>query len=922
MTVDTKPIIINCPQCHGFGYTLTTAGKHVACSLCHSKQSVISFVDNDLIWWGQRISSSTVLERKIEQAVRMLISTILLVIGVLGAITLAYALYTAQNTGESLWSVLIQPSQNMAIVWITIVCDMFLYYRLAHAKEVAPHITVENKLSGFVPEGDITDWAYWKTVDNKRTIEVSQFYTETAFNAINESYRLAKRLGHKEVRPVHLLLSVFERIEVRAMLLRLETDVAELIAALKRIADKDEQKTQLETSTDFGADIYIALLYAYIEARNSKLDAVNPIQLFTGTVLADQLIADTFFDRGITIDKIRNLVGWSNLVTQVIATEGHRRALARSKPKGIMNRAMTARPTRALDAVSQDFTQMAKGSAFLPPVGRDEEIQAAFRVLQSGAGSVLLVGESGVGKTTILEGIANLMSAENVPGALEDKRLVVTDPGSIIAAAPDAGNVERQVQSMINDIVLSGNILWGIEDIHTLLGAGSTGSSIDIGRIVMNYVSQGYIRVIGTTTTPEFQKYIEPYEPFRRRFQIVQVPELKPEDALVVLEGRSPYIESKYRVFFTYDALEACVDLSTRFIKDLHLPAKAISVMEEAAVLTRDTKGEKSLVTKDMVQQVMSQKTNVAVSSIAGDEAQKLLHLEDTLHQRVIGQHDAIAAIARALRRARQDIRDVKRPIASLLFLGPTGVGKTETAKAIAEAYFGNEQTMMRFDMSEYDTPDSISKMIGDSGREGAITEAVRRTPFGIILLDELEKAHPDVLDLFLQVMEDGRLTDGMGRTADFTNTMIIATSNAATDEIHQAFKSGKTSAVIEEQILESQMLKNNFRTEFLNRFDDIVVFTPLSPEELGQVCELLLQDFAKQMASKNITLQWGAPTVQDFVERGYDPMFGARPLRRLIQDTAQDAVAKLLLENKLGPRDVVELLPGGQVSVIKAERI
>ncbi|EKD76274.1 MAG: hypothetical protein ACD_43C00167G0002 [uncultured bacterium] len=534
----------------------------------------------------------------------------------------------------------------------------------------------------------------------------------------------------------------------------------------------------------------------------------------------------------------------------------------------------------------------------------------------------MLLGDPGVGKSTILEGIAELMTAEDVPEALQDKRLVVTDPGALIAGAGNIGGLESRMENIIQEIVQAGNVIWCIEDIHTLLGAGSTGSSIDIGKILMNYISQGYLKVIGTSTTKEYEKLIEPHEAFNRRFQQVKIKELAPQDAILVLEGRAPFVEGKHGVFFTYQALADCVNLTERYIKDRHLPAKALDVMIEAAILAREQAGKVTLVTKDHVAQIIAEKTNVAVTSITASESEKLLHLEKYLHECVIGQDEAIVAIAKALRRAREDVRDLTRPIASLLFMGPTGVGKTETAKAIAKVYFGDEQRMIRVDMSEYDTPESIAKLIGVSGQPGTLTAAIRQKPFSIVLLDEIEKAHRDILNIFLQVMEDGRLTDGSGYTADFTNAMLIATSNAATAEIQKLYDQGLTPEKIQNELLENNLLKQWFTPEFINRFDHVAVFTPLTPEELLQIAELLLKKLAAAMLEKGLTLRWTPEAAVELVKLGYHPQFGARPLRRVIQDRVQDAVAQLLLRQKLSRRDVIELQAGGALKVYKAEQI
>ncbi|EKD79010.1 MAG: ATPase AAA-2 protein [uncultured bacterium] len=508
------------------------------------------------------------------------------------------------------------------------------------------------------------------------------------------------------------------------------------------------------------------------------------------------------------------------------------------------------------------------------------------------------------------------MTAEDVPLSLQDKRLVVTDPGAIVAGGGAAGGIEQKMEQLIQEIILAGNVIWCIEDLHTLLGAGSTGSSIDIGKILMNYISQGYIKVIGTTTTREYQQYIERQEAFLRRFQVVHVPELNRDSAILVLEGRAPFIEGKYRVYFTYSALAACVDLTERFIKDRHLPAKAIAVMEEAAILARERAKGTTLVTREHVAEVVAEKTNVSVTSLTVTEAQKLLLLDQTLHERVIGQDEAVSAIARALRRAREDVRDTTRPIASFLLLGPTGVGKTETAKAIAETYFGASDRMIRLDMSEYQDADALGKLLA------LLPEAIRQMPFAIVLLDEFEKASAAVHNVFLQVLDDGRLTDTQGRTADFTNAMIIATSNAATPEIQQRYQAGVNHDDIREQLLNEGILQKFFKIELLNRFDHVAIFTPLEPHELFAVCELLLRKVGVQLAPKGLTLRWTTEAVVELVKQGYHPQFGARPLRRLIQNRVEDGIAELLLKNEVKRRDVIELQAGGQLKIYPAERM
>jgi ATP-dependent Clp protease ATP-binding subunit ClpC len=665
-----------------------------------------------------------------------------------------------------------------------------------------------------------------------------------------------------------------------------------------------------------------ALLLAYAEARANKRNHIGNLELFVGAVLSDHWLMDLLEDHGVTAAELRHVTHWGNVVSDLLQQERRRRGLARSKPKTHMNRAMTARPTPLLDSISFDYTLQAKANQFTPAIGRDHEIAEAFRILQEGNSSVLLLGDAGVGKTTILEGIAELMTAEDVPSPLQDKRLVVTDPGAIIAGGGASGGLEEKMEALIHEIIAAGNIIWCIEDLHTLLGAGSTSSSIDIGKILMNYISQGYIKVIGTSTTREYQQYIQTQEAFMRRFQVVHVSELNRDSAILVLEGRAPYVEGRYRVYFTYAALAACVDLTERFIKERHLPAKAIAVMEEAAILAKERAKGTTLVTKEHVAEVVAEKTNVSVTSLTESEAEKLLLLDQTLHERVIGQDEAVSAIARALRRAREDVRDTTRPIASFLFLGPTGVGKTETAKAIAAAYFGDVKRMIRLDMSEYQAADALGRLLGTADQPGVLTDAIRQTPFSIVLLDEFEKASKEIHNVFLQVLDDGRLTDPQGRTVDFTNAMIIATSNAATEEIQKLYESGVAHDDIRERLLNDQILQKYYRVELLNRFDHIAIYTPLETHELFAICELLLRQVGLQLKPKGLLFRWTTDAVVELVQQGFHPQFGARPLRRLIQNRVEDGIAELLLRGEVKRRDMIELQTGGKLTVYPAERI
>ncbi|MBI5467487.1 MAG: ATP-dependent Clp protease ATP-binding subunit, partial [Candidatus Kerfeldbacteria bacterium] len=401
---------------------------------------------------------------------------------------------------------------------------------------------------------------------------------------------------------------------------------------------------------------------------------------------------------------------------------------------------------------------------------------------------------------------------------------------------------------------------------------------------------------------------------------------MTPDEALVVLESRVGPLEARHNVFFTYDAIDRAIELARRYLHQRTLPGSALEVLEQAAVLAKKERGQKTLVMPEDVATIVSEEGHVKATAVTSQEQAKLLNLEQEMHQRVVGQDEAITAVANALRRARAELRDNKRPIANLLFLGPTGVGKTELAKTVAAVYFGSEEVMIRLDMSEYQDISSIHRLIGAppgyaGTTNGFLTEAVRARPFSLVLLDELEKAHPDVLNIFLQVMDDGRLTDGSGRTIDFTNVIIIATSNAGTQHIQNRMRDGAGVETIKSELMSSE-LQQYFRPEFLNRFDSIVVFTPLSPIQVSKIVGLMIAEIANRLAARGITFRASAEAISELALSGFDPLYGARPLRRMVQEKVDNALAQFLLQGKLGRRDVAVLEPGGTIRVEQAREL
>ena len=639
---------------------------------------------------------------------------------------------------------------------------------------------------------------------------------------------------------------------------------------------------------------------------------------------------------------------------------------------------------KALAQYGKDLTKAAREGKLDPVIGRQKEIDRVIQILSRRTkNNPALVGDPGVGKTAVAEGLAEKIAAGDVPDNLKDKKLIALDLTGMIAGTKYRGEFEERIKKVIEELTAKKDTILFVDEMHMLMGAGAAEGAADAANILKPALSRGEVQVIGATTLDEYRKNIEKDAALERRFQPVQIDEPSPEDAVAILKGLRDRYEAHHRIKIPDEAIDAAVKLSVRYVTGRFLPDKAIDVIDEAcsrvrlstltappdlkqledeiaaiaakkeeavkgqdyenAAKLRDEEKAKrdalearkkewsdeqtrthGAVTPDDIAAVISGWTGVPVSQLTEDEGQRLLHLEDTLHQRVIGQDEAVTAVAKAIRRGRVGLRDPKRPIGSFLFLGPTGVGKTELSKALAEAMFGDENAMIRIDMSEYMEKHAVSRMIGsppgyvgyDEG--GQLSEKVRRHPYSVVLFDEIEKAHPDVFNILLQILEDGVLTDGQGRHIDFKNTIIIMTSNIGAQKItgksrkSLGFAEGDASEAERtfEQIKEDVMseLKNAVRPEFLNRIDDIIVFNRLSEDEIAQIADNMLRQVASRMQDMEITMDWTDAAKKHLAKAGFDPVYGARPLRRAVTNEVEDLVAEESLEGKIKAGDHVTL--------------
>jgi len=650
--------------------------------------------------------------------------------------------------------------------------------------------------------------------------------------------------------------------------------------------------------------------------------------------------------------------------------------------------------TKTIDKYGTDLNQRAEAGKLDPVIGREDVIERVIQILSRRTkNNPCLIGEPGVGKTAIAEGLAQEIVKGNVPETLKDKRVITLDMAGMVAGAKYRGEFEERLKSAVDEIRSAGNIILFIDELHTIIGAGAAEGAIDASNILKPTLARGELQVVGATTLDEYKKHIEKDAALERRFQPVTVDEPSVEDTVKILNGLRDKYEAHHKVAITDEAIEAAAKLSHRYISDRFLPDKAIDLIDEAASRTRlksstapkslkeledkikEVKAEKkaainnqdfekaasfrdeekklseeldkqkklwaaknskdSQIGYEEIADVVSQWTGIPVKKLQGEESERLLNMEEILHKRVIGQEPAVEALAKAIRRSRVGLKDPKKPIGSFIFLGPTGVGKTELSKALAESMFGDENAMIRVDMSEYMEKHSVSKIVGsppgyvgfDDG--GQLTEKIRRKPYSVILFDEIEKAHPDVFNILLQILDDGRLTDAKGRTVDFKNTVIIMTSNVGASTIKKqrtlGFSSGTSDAEKDEyeKMKENVMaeLKRTFRPEFLNRIDEIIVFHSLSKEHIKSIVSLMIDNLSGRLEQMNIKIELDDKAKELLADEGFDPVYGARPLQRAIRRKIEDRLSEELLKGTIEKSDTIKISAGEKDLIFSNEK-
>ena len=797
-------------------------------------------------------------------------------------------------------------------------------------------------------------------------------FTAKASEALNQAINSAEILGHIYVGSEHLLLG----------LLRVGSGVAASILDKHGItADKIEEKIRADigcgTPTKLSPDYFTPRAKRVIETavngcRELGKKYVGTEHLLIGILGESDNYAVRFIsDLGADVALLTTEVLKSSGIN--LTEQNHKSSVASGSKKGDSG-------LKSLEKYGRDLTEEARNGKLDPVVGRSTEIERIIQILcRRTKNNPCLIGEPGVGKTAVIEGLAQKIVSGDVPEILEDKRIFSLDLTGMVAGTKYRGDFEERIKSVIEEVTKSKNVILFIDEVHTIIGAGSAEGSTDAANILKPALARGEFQLIGATTINEYRKNIEKDSALERRFQPITVAEPNEEDAVLILEGLKDKYEAHHKVKITDEAIKAAVKLSSRYINDRYLPDKAIDLIDEAASRVRlknssatpeikeleeqisvieqekeeaiaaqefekaaalrdkennarkqleeikqkkneDNRFSGGAVDEESIAEIVSSWTGVPVAQLTEEESARLLRLEDELHKRIVGQDEAVKAVSKAIRRGRVGLKDPKRPIGSFIFSGPTGVGKTELCKALAEAMFGSENMMIRLDMSEYMEKHTVSKLVGsppgyvgyDEG--GQLTEMVRRNPYSVLLFDEIEKAHPDVFNMLLQILEDGVLTDSRGRRVDFKNTVIIMTSNVGARLITDkktSFGFVESSAQNDNENVKELVLgelKNTFKPEFLNRIDDIIVFTKLTKEDIEQIAGNMLNSLAKRLSSLEIEISFEDSVKSALAEAGFDAVYGARPLRRKIQNEIEDALSEKILEGSVKKGDKVNV--------------
>ena len=803
-----------------------------------------------------------------------------------------------------------------------------------------------------------------------------QFYTERAKRVIQLAHQEAANMGHSMVEPEHLLIGILAEgggVACQA-LTELGVDPENLAAHIRDLVGKSQDILARPVDLPLSPRMKRALDLAMVEARKMSVNYVDTEHMLLGILGDDSgLAVQQFKTMGLTPSAV------SKQVNEILAENSGKKSPSSSTGSDNNPKRKSKPKTPTLDHLGTDLTERARNGELDPVIGREKEIRRVMQVLcRRTKSNPVLIGDPGVGKTAVVEGLARLIAAGTVPDPLMEKRIIQLNMGTLVAGTKYRGEFEERLRRIVKELTDSkGDVILFVDEVHTIIGAGNAEGSTDAANILKPELSRGVFQLIGATTQDEYRKYVERDAALERRFQPVQVDEPPVDDAVKILQGLKDRYENHHNVIYTEDAINAAAKLSSRYIQDRFLPDKGIDLIDEAGARTRllgleppeyihaielrleavqrqkeeavmaeqyelatelrdkehrisdeldeakrewlrNRKNEKRQITAEDIAAVVAEQTGIPLKQLTEAETVRLLRMEEEISRRLIGQDEAVSAVSRAIRRARTGLRDPRRPIGSFLFMGPTGVGKTELARCLARFMFGRDDALIRIDMSEFMERHEVSKLVGappgyvghESG--GKLTEAVRRKPYSVVLFDEIEKAHPDVFNILLQVLDDGKLTDGQGRKVDFRNTVIIMTSNVGAKEAQKGNSLGfglsaesqserdweRTKSIILEEA------NKTFRPEFLNRIDEMAVFKPLSRDNLLKIIDTMLDDLSVRLDTKGVKINVADDVKAKILEKGYKPKYGARPLRRAIQSMLEDKLSDFMLSGKIPEGD------------------
>lgn len=896
------PVLV-CPLCHGVSSSLKKR-----CRACNGMRMGIEY-GSEWVYFNKPLTSYDIELNKGQKKLNSIEVLVALLLGGMSFVVFAILLTVEGTVDFFLTADFWNGTYGFAPAFLIIGGIFFIYsaYRKIHFAKNPKEVERKkyNDTSLYHPTPYVGSWEDVKKTFKKRRKNIADFFTPEVHTVFERAYEIAHQFNNAYVTSLHVFAALLEQRKVNTLFLRLGIPTKSLIVELQEIFQAKDFPSKTPDNLSLVSDEVKNIIFAaYDETVNAKQRFLDVTEVLLVTIRQSHVLQDALYDYEMDYPKLVNVILWARVQEWLRQKYSHMQKAALHRSKHGIDRAMTAVATPYLNNFSEDLS-LAAMKGYLPPcVAREKEIEEVFRVIDSGQPGAILVGERGVGKMTIVDGIAELMIEGLVPERLYDKRLVLLSTSSLLAGTTISGAQERLIRIM-NEVARAQNIILVINNLHDLMSGRGAGG-FDVSESLAEFMGRGNYVVIATATSEGYNRAILNSQ-IGKLMRRIDVKELSDDGAVQALESKVSSVEYKHNVFFSYDALAAAVSLSRRFLRDQLLPASAIDLMNESASFVQRTKGKRVIVSRDDVAEIVHEKTGVPVTSLTDQESQKLLALEQEMHQRVIGQDEAVRMVASALRRARAEIRSTNRPIANFLFLGPTGVGKTELAKTIASVYFGGENRMIRIDMSEFQDRSGIYRLIGQPGVQGSgmLTEAVRQKPFSLILLDEMEKAAPQILDLFLQVFDDGRLTDSVGRVIDFSNTIIIATSNAGTANIQEKIRQGISVEAIQDALMRGE-LKQYFRPEFLNRFDGIVVFKPLDKGAIEQIASLMLKRVGKDLEAKGIEFEVGPSGIELLAEIGFDPEFGARPMRRAIQERVENQLADMFLSGKVVRRDHV----------------